>query len=476
MAVLAIDQGTSGTKAIVVDDDGAVLAISEQPVYPRYLADGGVEHDPQVLLASVLDTGRDAVMQANCAIDAVSLANQGETVLAWDPGTGETLSPAIVWQDRRAESVCDTLTAHREGIRARTGLELDSYFSAPKMRWLRDQVGAGGVITTSDTWLVHALTGEFVTDRTTAGRSLITDLRTTDWDRELLALFGLADEPLPTIVDNDAIIGTTAAFGPPAPVAGLVVDQQAALLAQGCLQPGTAKCTFGTGAFLLANVGQQPTLSTRGLAACVGWRLRSQTTYCFDGQAYTAGSAVRWLQNLGVIAQPADLDELAVADAGGVLFVPALAGLAAPWWRPDARASFVGMGLSTGRGELVTAVLEGLAAQTVEVIAAMQADIAQPLDRLRVDGGLTRSRRLMQAVADIGQIPVDVYPSPHATALGAAACARLSIDPTLSITDAVPPWSPAATYEPRWDSDRANDFRTRWHAAATSTLPQKDMP
>ncbi|MGV9711064.1 FGGY family carbohydrate kinase [Gordonia sp. NPDC003424] len=474
MAVLAIDQGTSGTKAIVVDDDGAVLAISEQSVQPRYLADGGVEHDPQVLLASVIDTGRDAVLRSGSSIDAVSVANQGETVLAWNPETGEPLSAAIVWQDRRAETVCEALASHRDEIRTRTGLELDSYFSAPKMRWLRDQVGDGGVITTSDTWLVHALTGEFVTDRTTAGRSLITDLRTTDWDRGLQELFDLGDEQLPTIVDNDIVVGSTHAFGPAMPVAGLVVDQQAALLAQGCLEPGTAKCTFGTGAFLLANTGTQATLSTQGLAACVGWRLRSETTYCFDGQAYTAGSAVRWLQNLGIITEAADLDNLAVDNAGDVVFVPALAGLAAPWWRPDARASFVGMGLATGRGELVTAVLEGLAAQTVEVVAAMHADIEQPLDRLRVDGGLTRSRRLMQAVADIGQIPVDVYPSPHATALGAAVCARLSIDPSLSVTDAVPPWTPAATYEPRWTADRANDFRTRWHTAATSTLPQKD--
>lgn len=474
MPVLAIDQGTSGTKAVVVDDDGAVLALSEQPVRPRYLADGGVEHDPRALLDSVLNTGRDAVAQANGPIDAISIANQGETVLAWDPETGEPVSEAIVWQDRRAETVCESVSVHRNEIHERTGLELDSYFSAPKMRWLRTRVGPGSVITTSDTWLVHALTGEFVTDRSTAGRSLITNLGSTDWDPRLQAIFGLTDEALPTIVDNDTVVGTTRAFGREAPVAGLVVDQQAALIAQGCLQPGTAKCTFGTGAFLLANIGAQPTLSTRGLATCVAWRLRSQTTYCFDGQAYTAGSAIDWLQNLGVIDRPADLDRLAADDAGDVLFVPALAGLAAPWWRPDARASFVGMGLSSGRGHLVTAVVEGIAAQAVEVVDAMHADIVRPLDRLRVDGGLTRSRRLMQAVADIGQIPVDVYPSPHATALGAAACARLSIDATLSVADAIPAWSPSATYEPRWKPDRAGEFRSRWHAAALSTFPEKD--
>lgn len=474
MPVLAIDQGTSGTKAVVVDDDGSVLAIHEQAVTPRYLGDGGVEHDPRRLLDSVLETGRAAVGAAGTAIDAVSIANQGETVLAWDPATGIPHSAAIVWQDRRAESVCDALVSERSLVCERTGLELDSYFSAPKMRWVRDQVGPGGVITTSDTWLVHALTGEFVTDRATAGRSLLTDLATTEWDRDLVGIFGLDDEVLPAIVDNDVVVGTTDAFGDRIPVAGLVVDQQAALLAQRCLTPGSAKCTFGTGAFLLANTGSEPRTSAHGLAACVAWRLRSQTAYCFDGQAYTAASAVRWLQNLGIITGPADLDMRAADDSEGVVFVPALAGLAAPWWRPDARASFSGMGLSSGPGQLVTALLEGIAAQAVEVIDAMHADMSRPPDRLRVDGGLTRSRRLMQAVADIGQLPVEVFPSPHATALGAAACARLAIDPTLSIDAAVSTWTPSATYEPRWPADRAAAFRRSWLTAATSTLPQKD--
>ncbi|WP_020170080.1 FGGY family carbohydrate kinase [Gordonia polyisoprenivorans] len=474
MPVLAIDQGTSGTKAAVVADDGTVLAISERQVQPRYLADGGVEHDPQQLLESVVGTGREAVAHAATTIDAVSLANQGETVLAWDRQTGEPLSPAIVWQDRRSESVCAGLDDHRAEIRHRTGLELDSYFSAPKMTWLRENVTRDGVITTSDTWLVHALTGEFVTDRTTASRSLVTDLNTTEWDANLLALFGLDSEALPTIVDNDAIVGTTKAFGPSAPVGGLVVDQQAALLAQGCLKPGSAKCTFGTGAFVLANAGESPTRSHHGLATSVAWRLREQTAYCLDGQAYTAASAIKWLQNLGLIDHPSDLDRLAVEETEGVIFVPALAGLAAPWWRPDARASFIGMGLASERGHLVGAVLEGIAAQTVEVIDAMHGDISQSLDVLRVDGGLTRSRRLMQAVSDIGQVTVEVFPSSHATALGAAVCARMAAHPSITLPDGVPSWSPAAVYRPRWSPDRAADFRRSWLAAATSTFPQKD--
>ena len=464
--VLAIDQGTSGTKAIVVGADDQILGLAEIPVRPIYLPGGGVEQDPQELLDSVLTAGRAAVAQSPVPVDVVTLANQGETVLAWDPATGEPLSPMIVWQDRRAESVCAGLAGQAASIAARTGLVLDPYFSAPKQAWLRRNMTRDGVVTTSDTWLLHQLSGEFVTDVSTASRSLLTDLDTTAWDHDLLEMFELGDEVLPRILQNDEMAGHTGAFAPRVPVGGLVVDQQAALLAESCLTPGEAKCTFGTGAFLLANNGSSATRSTAGLAASVAWSVKGQPTYCFDGQVYTAASAVRWLEQLGLIGSAAELDTVAAEDAGGVLCVPAFAGLAAPWWRPDATAQLSGMTLSTGREHIVLAVLQGIAAQVAELGRLVGEEGTVPLRRLRVDGGLTRSRVLMQSVADLMQIPIDVYPSPHATPLGAAALARLAMDPTLELSDALVAWQPSTTYEPVWTADRAAEFRTRW----TSTL------
>nr|WP_240940072.1 FGGY family carbohydrate kinase [Planosporangium flavigriseum] len=470
---MAIDQGTSGTKAIVVDQAGKVLSIAEETVRPAYLPGGGVEQEPADLLASVLDAGRRAIALAGRPVEAVSIANQGETVLAWDPRTGQPLSPAIVWQDRRAEPLCAELSTHRDSVAQKTGLVLDPYFSAPKMAWLRRNVTADGVVTTTDTWLVHRLTGEFVTDVSTASRSLLLDLDAVDWDPELLDLFGLAGEALPRIVACDEIVGSTTAFGSTMKVGGLVVDQQAALLAESCLEPGTAKCTFGTGAFLLANTGPTAVRSTSGLTTSVAWRARGETPYCVDGQVYTAASAVRWLQDLGFVGSAADLDRVAAADPQGVLCVPSLAGLAAPWWRPDATATFTGMTLSTRPEHLVLAVLQGIAAQVAEIGALVEKDLGQPLTRLRVDGGLTRSRTLMQATADLMQIPIDVYPSTHATALGAATLARLSVHPQLTVAEAVPAWVPETTYEPAWSLDRASEHRARWRAAVAAALPQE---
>ena len=472
--VLAIDQGTSGTKAVVVTGDGVVLGLAERPVRPAYLAGGGVEQDPRELLNSVLDAGREAVARSGARVDAVALANQGETVLAWNPVTGEPLSPMIVWQDRRAGDVCAELGGSRRRIADVTGLILDPYFSAPKMAWLRRNVTREGVVTTSDTWIVHQLTGEFVTDAATASRSLVTRLDDAEWDRGLLGLFGLDGEQLPRILSCDEVAGHTTAFGSEMPVAGLVVDQQAALLAENCLHAGEAKCTFGTGAFLLANTGTSAARSTAGLAASVAWRVRGETFYCFDGQVYTAASAVRWLRDLGFVAAAADLDEVAAADSEGVLWVPALAGLAAPWWRPDATAAFTGMTLSTGPGQLVLAVLQGIAAHVAELGDLVAADTGRPLTGLRVDGGLTGSRVLMQAVADLTQLPIDVYPSQHATPLGAAALARAALDPSLALADAVHPWRPSVTYTPRWSAGRSAEFRARWAAAVAAVLPTRE--
>ena len=469
--ILAIDQGTSSTKALLVDPADGVLAVAEEPVRPVYLGAGAVEQDPWQLLASVLVAGRRALQGAGRMADVIALANQGETVMAWDPATGAPLSPAIGWQDRRAETVCAELAGDKQWVAQRTGLVLDPYFSAPKMAWLRRTCTTEGVVSTTDTWLVWHLTGEYVTDASTASRSLLTGLDTGAWDHDLLSLFGLGGERLPAIVASDQIVGQTREFGQQAPVAGLILDQQAALAAEGCLEAGTAKCTFGTGAFLLGNSGQQAARSAFGLTTSVAWRARGRTLYCLDGQVYTAASAIGWIQDLGLIETAADLDRAAAAEGDGTLCVPALAGLAAPWWRSDATASFTGMTLSTTAGHLVLAVLQGIAAQVAELADLMQTDLGAPLTVLRADGGLTRCRTLMQATADLMQVPVEVYPSPNATALGAAALGRLSLEPALDLPEAIMDWTRADVYEPEWPADRAAEHRARWRAAVSATLP-----
>jgi glycerol kinase len=474
VTVLAIDQGTSGTKGLVHDGE-AILAVVELPVRPRYLEGGGVEVDPNELLATVLEVGRRALREAgNPALSAVSLANQGETVLAWDRATGKPLSPALVWQDRRSEEICEQLRPHADQIADRTGLVLDSYFSAPKMAWLRRHVTTDGVVTTTDSWLVHQLTGELVTDATTASRSLLLDIDTLAWDPELVDLFGLTGETLPRVVRNDEVVAATDAFGPSVPLGGLIVDQQAALAAQRCLTPGTAKCTFGTGAFLLANTGATAVRSSRGLTTSAAWCLTEGDAYCLDGQVYTAGSAVRWMVSAGMLSSPEALDAEAGEDTAGATFVPGLAGMAAPWWTPEPSGAFLGMGLATERRHLIRAVVEGLACQVTELVRQVESETNAPTRRLRVDGGLTRSTTLMQAQADLLQVPVDCYPSPHATALGAAAMARLSVDPGLTLDTAVDHWTPTATYEPQWSPDRAAQTLAGWESAVRTVLSRKD--
>jgi glycerol kinase len=471
--VLAIDQGTSGTKALLVRPDGTVAARGEAPVAVRTIGADGVEIRPEDIWNSVLAAAGSALAAAGTRerLDAVALSNQGETVLAWDRPTGRPLSEAICWQDRRSASVCARLTDHAEEIRSLTGLELDPYFSAPKIAWLRENVTADGVVTTTDSWLLHRLTGRFVTDAATASRTLLLDLDDVAWSPRLGELFGVRIEDLPRIVDNDAVLGTTTAFGDPIPVAGAVVDQQAALLAEGCLAAGEAKCTYGTGAFLLATLGPAAVRSQAGLVSCVAWSLHGTPTYCLDAQVYTAGSAVDWLQRIGVVDGPAELDRLAgPATIAGEVFVPALAGLAAPYWSSTARGLFAGLTLDSDRGAVVRAVLEGLAANVAVLAETMARDLGRPLQRLRVDGGLTRSRVLMQTQADLLQAPVDVHASHDATALGASALARLALGQAAGPAEAVAAWSTVTTYEPRCSADQAAERLARWRRAAASAI------
>ncbi|MEU6994189.1 FGGY family carbohydrate kinase [Streptomyces sp. NPDC046465] len=470
--VLAVDQGTSGTKALVVCPERGVLGTGAAQVRPRFLPGGLVEVDPAELFASVVDAGRRALADAGEPVAAIGLANQGETVLAWDPDTGEPLTDALVWQDRRAESVCAELAEHADELRRLTGLPLDPYFAAPKMAWIRRHRTRQGVVTTSDAWLVHRLTGAYVTDAATAGRTQLLDLDDVQWSPRALELYGLEAERLPRIVDAAGPVGTTTAFGPELPVTGLLVDQQAALLGQDVTASGSAKCTYGTGAFLLAQTGDRPRRGPSGLVSCVAWRLAGRSSYCLDGQVYTVASAVRWLTDLGVIAGAEEIDPVgsAVPDAGGVTFVPALAGLAAPWWRGDVRGSLTGLGLDTAAGHLVRALCEGVCAQVVALADAVAADLGEPLTSLRVDGGLTRSALLMQTQADLLQLPVEVSALPDVTALGAAAVARIGLDPSLTVADAVPKWRPAAVYEPRIDADAAAERLAGFRTAVTALL------
>jgi glycerol kinase len=473
VTVLAIDQGTSATKALVVEPDGSVLSMAEAAIQVHASASGAVEVDPEELWASVVAAAGAALDGAGQPhLDAIGLANQGETVLAWDRASGAAIGAAIVWQDRRAAVVCDRLADHAGFLAELTGLELDPYFVAPKMTWLRDQVGAGPTITTTDAWMLHRLCGAFATDVATAGRSLLLELDTGTWSDRAAALFGVEVETLPAVVGNAEVLGECSIFGGQVPVAGTCVDQQAALFAEHCHSAGEAKCTYGTGAFMLACTGGHPTRSRHGLVGCPAWRIGSDLTYCLDGQVYTVGAAVTWLIEMGIIGEPADLDRIgsAVDGAAGVTFVPALAGLAAPYWKPQAKAAFTGLTLGTERAHLVHAAIDGIAAQVALLAAAAGRDLGAPLTRLRVDGGLTRSRLLLQTQADLLQAPVEVYPSPHATALGVAAFADLGANPASPTQLAAPSWRPDVVVEPQIGPDEAGARLARWQAVAAATM------
>ena len=473
MTVLAIDQGTSATKALVVADDGEVLSLAEAPITVVAGGDGAVELDPEELWAGVVASATEALAVAgNPRLKAIGLANQGETVLAWDRGSGTPVGRAIVWQDRRSESICERLREHAPFLAEHTGLELDPYFVAPKVVWLRERVGDELTITTTDTWMLHRLCGAFTTDVATAGRSLLLDLDTGSWSDRACEIFGIDPAGLPTVVGNAEPLGETSLFGGSVPVTGTCVDQQAALYAEHCRSAGEAKCTYGTGAFMLACTGDKPTRSSNGLVGCPAWRIDDQLTYCLDGQVYTVGAVVTWLIAMGVMSEPADLDRLGatVDDTGGVTFVPALAGLAAPYWKPQARAAFTGLTMSTERGHLVRSAIEGIAAQVALLAHAAGRDLGSPLTTLRVDGGLTRSNLLLQAQADLLQAPVEVYPSPHATALGVAAFADLGTGESSLDQAGSQARRPDVVIEPEIGADEAEERLRAWQRVASATM------
>jgi glycerol kinase len=459
-AILAIDQGTTATKAVVIGDGGEVLAQASEKVATRALPGGGMEQDPEEIWGTVLTAGKEAAARSGRRIDAVALATQGESVMASDPGTGEPLSALVTWQDRRAEGICRTLDGHADRLAAATGLRLSSYFTAPKLAWLRENATREGVVSTIDAWLLHRMTGRFVTDAATASRSLLVDLASGAWNPELVELFGLGGERLPQIVGNDEVIGETGVFGFPAPVAGVILDQPSALLAQRCLDAGRAKVTYGTGAFLLANVGAKPPAQPLPLPCSTAWQVGGGRTFCVDGQVFSCATALSWLAGIGVLDRVDELDRVAARTPGDVVFVPG--------FDEPAGARFSGLELSTDRGQIVAAVVYGIAASIAELYDLTGLEV----EALQVDGGLTNSRALLQAQADLLQIPVSAYRGAHATAQGAAALARLALDGASTIEREVaaarPPAEPVL---PEWTPDQAAAYRARWRETAARTAP-----
>ncbi|MBU2029602.1 MAG: glycerol kinase GlpK [Alphaproteobacteria bacterium] len=466
--ILAIDQGTTSTRAIAFEvRDGGLhpVAVSQIELAQHFPQSGWVEHDASEIWSAVLQTCREVVQKAG-GVDrfaAVGLTNQRETAVMWDAGTGAPLHRAIVWQDRRTAPVTARLTAEGQepAVQAATGLILDPYFSATKFAWLLDSVpGArdrairGEVkLGTIDAWLIWKLTGGRIhaTDASNAARTALMDLKTVEWRDDLCALFAVPRAALPAIVPCAGVIGETepGLFGRALPLAGSAGDQQAALVGHGALHPGDAKITYGTGAFLVANVGPKPVASTRRLLGTLGYQAAGQTAYALEGSIFSAGSAIQWLRDgVKLISESRQSEALAqgLADNGGVYMVPGFTGLGAPWWEPEARGAVVGLTRDSGPAHFVRAALEALAYQTRDLLDALAQDGAPPLKTLKVDGGVTANSFAMQFVADICEVEVERPAFQEMTALGAARLAALGVgllpDLQARTTEAPARWTP----------------------------------
>ncbi len=431
-----------------------ILSEVDIPVRGLTFAGDHIEQDPELLVESVVEAGRAAIEQSGVRIDGVGLGNQGETVLAWDRATGAALTPALSWQDRRSHVITDQLSQQlRAELWSITGLPVDPYFAAPKMTWLKRnyQLPADAVISTIDAFVTSRLTGRYATDYSTASRTQLLDPRTLRWSATACDAYEIDPESLPELLACDAPVGTTELFGGSLPVVGLMVDQQAALFAEGCDVRGLAKCTYGTGAFLLANVGPDHLPSTAGLATSLAWVFADGTrASCIDGQVYSAGAGVSWLARVGFIKDATALDALAssVPDSAGVIFEPAFAGRGAPIWDPAVRARLTGLSLATTPGHIVRAFLVGLAAEITALVRAVEADLGTALEVLRVDGGLTNSEVLMQLQADdLGQV-IEVYPHTCATALGVAAATLRGLAGPGAEAAITAGWQPSRTFHP----------------------------
>jgi len=483
--VLALDQGTTSSRAIVFDESGAQVATAQREFRQIFPRSGWVEHDPREIWESQLAVAREALARAGLSardLAALGITNQRETTLVWDRATGTPIANAIVWQDRRTAEACDRLK--REGreplFRERTGLVLDPYFSGTKLAWILDHVPgareaaeAGRLaFGTVDTWLIWNLTGGALhaTDVTNASRTLLWNLRTEDWDEELLEILDVPRGLLPEVRSSSEVYAETLPelLGAPVPVAGVAGDQQAALFGQACLSPGMVKNTYGTGCFLLMNAGDRPVASSHELLTTPAWRIGGRTSYALEGSVFVAGAVVQWLRDgLGLIRSAAEVEALAasVPDSGGVVLVPAFTGLGAPHWDAYARGALVGITRGTTAAHIARAALEAIAFQVTDVLAAMEADSGVPVAELRVDGGAAANDLLMQLQADLAGVPVVRPRVQETTALGAAYLAGLAAGVWKSTDEIAARWQVERTFEPRMDREKAAAMRARWARA-----------
>ena len=489
--LLAIDQGTTGSTALVVSVEGETLGRMTVD-FPQYFPKPGwVSHDADEIWASVDAAVRGALESAGVkgdAIAAIGITNQRETTVVWERATGRPIDRAIVWQCRRTADVCDRLKADPKTVarvREKTGLVIDAYFSATKIAWLLDNVsgarerGERGELAfgTIDSFLVHRLTSGavHVTDVTNASRTLVMNLARMEWDPELLALFHVPASVLPKIVGSAEVVGTTkgVAFLPDGiPIAGIAGDQQAALFGQACFAEGDAKCTYGTGAFALMNIGPRPILSEHGLVTTVAWRIGSETTYALEGSAFIAGAAVQWLRDgLGIVKSAGEIEALArsVPSSDGVVFVPALAGLGAPHWDQDARGTITGLTRGTTAAHLARATLEGIAFEVRDLLFAMSKDAKRSITKLRVDGGASANDLLMQFQADVADVVTERPVEIESTGRGAAMLAGIGAGVCKHLDEVARMVALGNRFEPKMSaSDRAGHLG-RWESAVRRT-------
>jgi glycerol kinase len=472
--VLGIDQGTTGTTCLVVDERLRRRGRGYREVQQHFPHPGWVEHDPDDLLASVLAAAEEALADSGARAEdlaAIGIANQRETTIVWERATGRPVHRAIVWQDRRTAERCRELPA--DLLRDRTGLVPDPYFSATKLEWLlSDRDASGLAFGTVDSWLLWCLSrGEVhATDVSNASRTLLFDLRGLRWDPELLELFGVPETVLPAVVPTSGVLAEADLLGARVPIAALAGDQQAALFGQACFAPGQAKATYGTGSFVLANVGDDPGAARDGLVQTVAWRLgEGPAAYALEGSIFVTGAAIRWLRDgLGLLADARESDALArsVDGTDGVYFVPALAGLGSPHWAPEARGLVTGLHLGTRREHVVRAALEAIAYQVADVLKA----VGGGLELLRADGGGADNAFLLQFQADVARVPVEVPVEREATALGAAALAGLAVGIWSGPTDVAAARAIEARYEPALDADEAARLLAGWREAVSLAL------
>jgi glycerol kinase len=483
--VLAIDQGTTSSRAIVFDHAGNIHTVAQREFKQYFPHDGWVEHDPLEIWASQSAVVAEAI--AACGsngsdIAAIGITNQRETTVVWDRETGEPVYRAIVWQDRRTADYCDQLKQQGwvEKIRDKTGLEIDSYFSGTKARWILENVpGARAkaekgklAFGTVDSWLVWNLTGGTVhiTDASNASRTMLYNIRERCWDAELLSLIGIPESMLPQVKSSSEVYASVKLPGLSfeIPVAGIAGDQQAALFGQMCLQPGMLKNTYGTGSFIVFNTGDHPIRSDNNLLTTVAWDLNGKFSYALEGSIFIAGAVVQWLRDgLGIIESSADVERLALTehDSGGVYFVPAFSGLGAPHWDQRARGALFGLSRGTTAGHIARAALEGIAFQVSDVLTAMTADSNIDVTELRVDGGATVNDTLMQFQADILQIDIVRPRVLETTALGAAYLAGLATGFWHGTGETSRQWQEDKRFEPQMSADRATALLRRWEKA-----------